>query len=53
MTTLGIFSLKEKDEMETKFDKALGLFQWFLDPTCKEIARGSLTAKNVMETLKD
>ena len=27
--------------------------QCFLDPTCKEIARGSLTAKDVWKTLKD
>ena len=47
MTTLGIFSLKEKDEMETKFVKVLGTIQRFLDPTCKEIARGSLTARDV------
>jgi hypothetical protein len=46
-------TLKEKDEIETKFDKALGTIQCFLDPTCKEIARKSLTAKDVWKTLKD
>jgi len=53
MTTLGTLTLKEKDEIETKFDKALGTIQCFLDPTCKEIDRGSLTAKDVWKTLKD
>jgi len=53
MTTLGNLTLKEKDEIETKFDKALGTIQCFLDPTCKEIARGRLTAKDVRKTLKD
>ena len=53
MTTLGTLTLKEKDEIETKFDKALGTIQCFLDPTCKEIARGRLTAKDVRKTLKD
>ena len=47
MTTLGTVTLKEKDEIESKFDKALVV------PTCKEIARGSLTAKDVWNTLKD
>jgi hypothetical protein len=36
-TTLGTLVLKEKDEIETKFDKVLGIIQCFLDPTCKEI----------------
>ena len=53
MTALGTLTLKEKDEIETKFDKPLGTIQSFLDPTCKEIARGSLTAKDVWKTLKD
>jgi hypothetical protein len=53
MKTLEPLTLKEKDEIETKFDKALGTIQCFLDPTCKEIAGGSLTAKNVWKTLKD
>jgi len=53
MMTLGILTLKEKDEIETKFDKALGTIQCFLNPTCKEMARGILTAKNVWKTLKD
>jgi len=53
MTTLEPLTLKEKDEIETKFDKTLGTIQCFLDSTCKEIARGSLTAKNVWKTLKD
>jgi hypothetical protein len=53
MTTLGTLTLKDKDEIETKFDKALGTIQCFLDPTCKEIIRGSLTAKDVWKTLKD
>jgi hypothetical protein len=47
MTTLGTLTFKEKDEIETKFDKALGTIQCFLDPTCKEISRGSITAKDV------
>jgi hypothetical protein len=37
MTTLGTLTLKEKDEIET----------------CKETARGSLTAKDIWKTLKD
>jgi len=53
MITLGTLILKEKDEIETKFDKALGTVQCFLDPTCNEIARGSLTAKDFWKTLKD
>jgi hypothetical protein len=53
MKTLESLTLKERDEIETKFDKALGTIQCFLDPTCKEIARGSLTAKAVWNTLKD
>jgi len=44
MTTLRTLTLKEKDEIESKFDKALGTIQCFLNPTCKEIARGALTA---------
>jgi hypothetical protein len=47
MTTLETLTLKEKDEMETKFDKALGNIQCFLDPTCKGIARENLTSKDV------
>jgi len=47
MTTLEPLTLKEKDEIETKFDKALETIQCFLHPTCKEIARGSLTAKDI------
>jgi hypothetical protein len=46
MTTLGALTLKEKDEIETKLDKALGTIQCFLDSTCKEIARGCLTVKD-------
>ena len=38
MTTLEPLTLKEKDEIETKFDKALGTIQCFLDPTYKETA---------------
>jgi len=52
----GTLTLKEKDEIESKFYKARGTrgtTQCFLDPTCKEIARGSLTAKDVWETLKN
>ena len=45
-------TLKERDEIETKFDKALGTIQCILDPTCKEISREGLTAKDVWETLK-
>jgi hypothetical protein len=37
MTTLEPLTLKEKDEIETKFDKALGTIQCFFDPTFKEI----------------
>jgi hypothetical protein len=50
---IGTLILKKKDEIETKFDKALGTIQCFLDPTCKEIARRSLTSKDVWKTLKD
>ena len=52
MTTLGTLTLKEKYDIETKFNKALGTIKCFLDSTCKEIARGSLTAKDVWKTLK-
>ena len=48
MTISGTLTLKERDEIETKFDKALGIIQRFLDPTCTEIAK-----KNVWKTLKD
>jgi hypothetical protein len=37
ITTLGTLTLKEKDEIETKFDKAFGTIQCFLDATCKEM----------------
>jgi hypothetical protein len=53
MITFRTFTLKEKDEIETKFDRALGTIDCFLDTTCKEIARGSLSAKDVWKTLKD
>jgi len=53
MTTLGTLTLNEKEEIQTKFDKELETIQCFLDPNCKEIARGSLTAKAVWKTLKD
>jgi hypothetical protein len=53
MTTMGTLTLKEKDEIETKFDKVLGTIQCFLDPTCKEIDQASLTAKDASKTLKD
>jgi len=53
MTTFGTLTLKEKDEIETEFDKALGTIECFLDSTWKEIARGSLIAKDVWKTLKD
>jgi hypothetical protein len=43
----------KKDEIETKFDQTIGTIQCFLHPTCKEIARGSLTAKDVWRPLKD
>ena len=52
MTTLETFTRKEKDEIETKLDKALGTIHGFLDPTCKEISRRSITAKDVRKTLK-
>jgi hypothetical protein len=52
MTLLEILTLNKKDEIETTFDKALGSIQCFLDPTCKEIAPGSLTAKDIWKTLK-
>jgi hypothetical protein len=53
MTRLRTLTLKEKDEIETKFDRALGTIQCLIDPTCKEIARGGLTARDVWKTLKD
>ena len=53
MNTVGTLTLKEKDEIETKFDKALGTIQCFFDPTCKEIDRGSFAAKDFWKTLKD
>ena len=53
MTTLGTLTLKEKDEIENKLGKVLGTILFFLDPTCKEIARGSLTPKNIWKTLKN
>jgi len=53
MTTLETLTLKEKDEIKTKLDNALGTIPCFLDPSCKDIARGNLTAKDVWETLKD
>jgi hypothetical protein len=53
MTKLGTLFLKKKDEIETKFDKALGTIECFLDPTCKEIARRNLTTKDARKTLKD
>jgi len=53
MLTLGTLILKYKDEIETRFDKILWTIHCFLDPTSKEIARGSLTMKDVWETLKD
>jgi hypothetical protein len=53
MKILETLTLKEKGKIETKFDKVLGAAQCFLDPTCKEVSRGSLTAKDVWETLKD
>ena len=49
MKTLEPLTLKERD----KIDKALGTIQCFLDSTCKDIARESLTAKDVWKTLKD
>jgi hypothetical protein len=33
MTTFGTLTLKEKDEIETEFDKALGTIECFLDST--------------------
>jgi hypothetical protein len=53
MTSLGIRTLKEKDEIENKLGKVLGTILFFLDPTCKEIAGGSLTPKNIWKTLKN
>ena len=53
MTNLRILTLKEKEEMETKFDKALRIILCFLDRARKEIApRGSLAAKNVWDNLQ-
>jgi len=46
---LGTLTVKEKDEIESKFDKALETLQCFFDPTCNKIARGSLTIKNQLE----
>jgi hypothetical protein len=42
MTALTTVTLKEKDEIETKFDKALGTLQCFLNPTCEKIAQETL-----------
>ena len=53
MTTLETLNLEDEVKIEHKFDKALGTIQFFLDLTCKEIARGNLTAKDVWEILKD
>jgi len=47
MKSLRTLTLLEKDDIETEFDKELGMIQFFVDPTYKEIARGSLTAKDV------
>jgi len=52
MTTLEPLTLNKKDEIETKFDKALGTVQCFLDPTCKENDRGSLTAQKCLEDIQ-
>ena len=53
MTTLGTITLKEKDEIETMFDKALETIQCFLDPTYEEISRGRLATKDICKTFKD
>jgi hypothetical protein len=53
MITWGTLTLKEKDDVDTKFEKALGTIQCFLDSTCNDIARGRFTAKDVSITLKD
>lgn len=47
MTTLGTVTLKEENEIETKFDKTLATIQCFFDRTCKEIARCRLNAKDL------
>jgi hypothetical protein len=46
--TLGTLTLKERDDIETKFNKALGTIHCFLDSTCKKIGRGNLTAKTYL-----
>jgi hypothetical protein len=53
MITFDSLTLKEKDEIQIKFDKALGTVQCFLDLTCKELDRGSPISKDVWDTLKD
>jgi len=52
-TFLGTFTVKEREEIETKFDKAFGSIQCFLDSTCKQISRGSFTDHDLWETFKD
>ena len=52
VTTLEL-SLSRRKTRSRANSKARGSIQCFLDPTCKEIARGSLTAKDVWETLKN
>jgi len=44
---------RRKTRSRTKFDKALGTIQCFLDPNCKETARCSLAAKDFWKTLED
>jgi len=51
MTTLETLTLKKKDEVKNKFDKALGTIQCFLDPTCKSIAQGSVESARILYQL--
>ena len=50
MTTLGTLTLKEKYEIETKFDKALGTIQCFLNPTCKVCSKQPYCKKCLEDT---
>jgi len=47
ITTSETHTLKHKDEIETNLDKAVEPIQSFLNPTCKEISQGNLTAQDV------
>jgi len=53
MITLGALTLKEKDEIETKFDKALVSIECFLNSTSKMTAKAIVSDKKVSKTIKD